>query len=96
MAKKQTDNEIIDQLVTAAEGVKAAVKEAPAPIVLEEEVKAEIKKSFETLVNSKVGSMNPQDAKLIEYHKRGRTVNQLAGMFMISEAEVRKILDENV
>jgi len=33
---------------------------------------------------------------LISYYKRGRTVNQLAGMFMISEAEVKKIIDENV
>lgn len=33
---------------------------------------------------------------LISYYKRGRTINQLAGMFLITEAEVRRIIDENV
>ena len=33
---------------------------------------------------------------LIGYHKRGRSINQLAGMFMISEAEVKRIINENV
>jgi len=33
---------------------------------------------------------------LVGYHKRGRSINQLAGMFMISEAEVKRILDENI
>jgi len=32
---------------------------------------------------------------LIQYHLRGRTVNQLAGMFMITEDKVRAIIKDN-
>lgn len=32
---------------------------------------------------------------LLGYYYKGRTINQLAGMFMITEAEVKKIISEN-
>lgn len=32
---------------------------------------------------------------LLGYYYRGRTINQLAGMFMITEAEVKKIIEEH-
>lgn len=53
----------------------------------------------ETVVEEVVEEVAPKAKEvhpLVAYHKRGRTVNQLAGMFMISEAEVKRILDENV
>lgn len=70
MAKKQTDNEIIQELMAAVEQPSPVVEEV-APVV--EEVHS-----------------------LIAYHKRGRSINQLAGMFMITEAEVKRIINENV
>lgn len=33
---------------------------------------------------------------VVRYHNKGRSINQLAGMFLISEAEVKRILDENI
>jgi len=32
---------------------------------------------------------------LLGYYYKGRTINQLAGMFMITEAEVKKIISEH-
>lgn len=79
MAKKKTDNEIIDEIIeamveeTSVEEILPEVEEVPKV----EEVKAK--------------SEHP----LVRYHYKGRTINQLAGMFLISEAEVKRIIAEH-
>lgn len=54
---------------------------------------------IEEAVVEEVEQVVPEVKKVhpvVAYHKKGRTINQLAGMFMITEAEVKRILDENV
>ena len=59
-----------------------------------EEHKAEIK--IEAIVVEEVTPVVEKVHPLVAYHKKGRSINQLAGMFMISEAEVKRIINENV
>lgn len=85
MAKKQTDNEIIEDIL--------AVSNTAAPI------EEQLEPSSDWNVSTEVEWATPvvkEVHPVVAYHKRGRTVNQLAGMFLISEAEVKRILDENV
>jgi hypothetical protein len=59
-----------------------------------EEHKAEIK--IEPIVVEEVAPVVNKLHPVVRYHNKGRSINQLAGMFMISEAEVKRIIDENV
>lgn len=59
-----------------------------------EEHKVEVK--VEPIVVEEVAPVVKKVHPIVDYHKRGRSINQLAGMFMISEAEVKRIIDENV
>jgi hypothetical protein len=81
-----SDNGIIDELVTKME--KA--------IVLEKNTVDEIKQSYDNFANPKPNAITPYDDRIREYHKRGRTVNQLAGMFMVTEAKIKEVISENV
>ena len=75
-----SDNEIINEIL-AVSNKAASIEEQLEPS--SEGVEG---------VSSIVKEVHP----LISYHKRGRSINQLAGMFLITEAEVKRIIDENV
>jgi hypothetical protein len=82
MAKKQTDNEMIDEILSVTPLHDSELPEPTSESVegvlgIVEEVKAK------------------NEHPLLRYHYKGRSINQLAGMFMISEAEVKKIIAEH-
>jgi hypothetical protein len=80
MAKKKTDNEIIDEII------EAMVEETPV-----EEILPEVEEVLPEVKEVKAKSEHP----LVRYHYKGRSINQLAGMFLISEAEVKRIIAEH-
>jgi len=49
----------------------------------------------EAIVEVKPVVISKEEHPLIKYHVRGRTVNQLAGMFMITEEKVRAIIADH-
>lgn len=49
----------------------------------------------EAIVEVKPVLKAKEEHPLIQYHRRGRSINQLAGMFMISEAKVRAIIADH-
>lgn len=87
MSKTKTDdkNKLESKLKTAT-GSDNEIIDGLIAAIAEKKAKVEVK----------AVQQEKKQHPLIQYYKRGRSINQLAGMFMITEAEVRKIIDENV
>jgi hypothetical protein len=87
MSKTKTDDKSkLESKLKTATGSDSEIIDGLIAAIAENKAKVEVKP-----VTIEPKKQHP----LLGYYYRGRTINQLAGMFLITEAEVRKIIEEN-